>query len=151
MKILDFAIDVEQAEHDLYQRLANCSEDLGIRAIFRMIASDEGKLLQKLRKMKEDPSSRELAISIPQKEQRAVSRTQGGSCELLDSNQVRDDLSSYSYILRTEQLLLNLYANMKEREDDPEARELLDMILTEKQEEIDRIHMLYDFVNAPNF
>lgn len=150
MKILDFAIDVEQAEHDLYQRLASCSEDVGIQAIFKMVASDERKLLNKLLKMKEDSANCELEIAVSQREQRTIKSTQSGSCELLDRFDVRDDLSSYSYILRTEQLLLNLYANMKQREEDPGARELLDLIIAEKQEEIDRIHMLYDFINAPN-
>ncbi len=78
-----------------------------------------------------------------------ISRQQSGSCELLEHHHVRDDLSSYTYILRTEQLLLNLYRNMLENESDPETRELLHMILAEKQEEIDRLHMLYDFISSP--
>ncbi len=150
MKILDFAIDVEQAEHDLYQRLASCSDNMGIQAIFRMIATDERKLLKKLRQMKEDAGNSELEVVVSKNEKKTISRTNSSSCELLDRFEVRDDLSSYNYILRTEQLLLNLYANMKQREEDPGARNLLDMIIAEKQEEIDRIHMLYDFVNAPS-
>ena len=150
MKILDFAIAVEQAEHDLYQRLSSCSDKLGIQAIFKMMVSDERKLLKKLRKMKEDPDNYELEISVSQAEKKIIKRTNAASCDLLERFEVRDDLSSYNYILRTEQLLLNLYINMKQREDDQDARELLDMIIAEKQEEVDRIHMLYDFVNAPN-
>ncbi len=149
MKILDFAIDVEQAEHDLYQRLANCTDNLGVKAIFRMVASDERKLLNRLRKLKEDPANGELELHSQPKSQNAISRQQGGSCELLEQNHVRDDLSSYSYILRTEQLLLNLYKNMLEGETDFETRELLEMILAEKQEEIDRLHMLYEFISSP--
>ena len=34
--------------------------------------------------------------------------------------------------------------NLKKRESDPEAQALFDLILDEKQLEIDRIHTLYD-------
>ena len=150
MKILDFAIDVEQAERDLYRRLAVCTQHEGIRSIFRMIADDEGKLLKKLRQLKDDPENNSIELNAQQHVPNSLRKNQAGNCELLDQNNVRDDLSGYSYILKTEQLLLNLYLNLKEREQDPEAKALFDLILQEKQSEIDRIHTIFDFVNAPN-
>jgi rubrerythrin len=150
MKILDFAIDVEQAERDLYRRLAACSQHEGIRSIFKMIASDEGKLLKKLKQLKQDPENNALELQVSPTIPKSVRKTQAGSCELLDQHNVRDDLSGYNYILKTEQLLLNLYLNLKEHEKDPEAKALFDLILQEKQLEIDRIHMIFDFINAPN-
>jgi|GEM_PF-1741142 len=144
MKILDFVIDVELAEQDLYRRLADCSRDLTIRSIFQMVASKESMLLQKLRQLKEDPLKNSLEMHRDPQVQGLLRRNQGGSCELLDENDIRNDLNSYNYILRTEQLVFNLYVNLKERERDPEAQALLNLILDEKQQEIDRIHTLYD-------
>jgi rubrerythrin len=144
MKIIDFAIDVEQAEQDLYRRLALCSRDLAIRSIFNMIASKESVLLRKLRQLKADPVKNSLEIHREPQLQVQLQRNHAGSCELLDENDIRNDLSSYSYILRTEQLVFNLYAKLKDRESDPDAQALLNLILKEKQQEIDRIHTLYD-------
>ena len=144
MKILDFAIDVEQAEEDLYRRLADCSRDLTIRAIFQMVAAKERILLQKLRQLKEDPQKGSLEMHREPQVQTQLRRSQVGSCELLDENDIRNDLNGYNYILRMEQLVLNLYANLKNRERDPDARTLLGLILSEKRQEIDRIHTIYD-------
>ena len=144
MKIIDFVIDVERAEQDLYRRLADCSRDLIIRSIFQMVASKESILLQKLRQFKEDPEKNSLELYRLTEGQENLRRKQEISCELLEDIDIRTDLSSYSYILRTERLVYNLYANLKERELDPDARALFNLILVEKQQEIDRIHTLYD-------
>lgn len=144
MKIIDFVIDVELAEQDLYRRLADCSRDMTIRSIFQMVASKENVLLQKLRQLKEDPAKNSLEMHREPPDQVPVRRNQAGNCELLDTNDIRTDLNSYSYILRTEQLVFNLYVNLKERERDPDAQALLNLILDEKQQEIDRILTLYD-------
>jgi len=143
MKILDFAIDVEQAEQELYYRLADCSSDQTIKAIFQMIATKEMVLLQKLRELKKSPQYCEFEISRAPTQQR-LRRNQNASCELLDEQDIRDDLSSYNYILRTEQLIYDLYTQLKERETDPQAQRLLDLLLNEKQLEIERINTLYD-------
>lgn len=150
MRILDFAIDVEQAERDLYRRLAECSQNDGIRKVFQMIADDEGRLLTKLRNLKKNPENRSVELHASPKFSSSLRKAQAGSCELLDENNVRDELSGYNYVLKTEQLLLNLYLNLKEREADPDAKALIDMILYEKQDEINRIYLLFDFVNSPN-
>ena len=143
MKILDFAIDVEQAEQDLYFRLAKCSSDKTITAIFQMIATKERVLLDKLRKLKKDPNHCRLEISrMPQHEQ--ISKNKHANCELLGQHEIRHDLSSYSYILRTEQLVFNLYAKLRESVSDLESQSLLDLLLTEKRQEISRISTLYD-------
>jgi len=144
MKIIDFAIGVEQAEQDLYRRLADCSQDQIIRSIFTMVASKESLLLQKLRQLKEDPAKSSLEIHRDPRLHPHLKRNQAASCELLDKLDIRNDLSSYSYILQTEQLVYNLYLNLKKRESDPDAQALFNLILDEKQQEIDRIHTLYD-------
>jgi len=144
MKIIDFVIDVEQAEQDLYRRLADCSADRTIRSIFSMVAAKENMLLEKLQRFKHDPAKSSLETQAPARLNEQLRENQSASCELLENNEIRNDLSSYSYILRTEQLVFNLYAKLKDREPDPAARELLSLILTEKQQEIARIHTLYD-------
>ena len=144
MKVLDFAIDVEQAEQDLYRRLADCSADQSIKSIFQMIAAKEMVLVEKLRSLKNNPQHREQELSRTPKASRKMKITQRGSCELLELNEVRDDLSSYNYILRTEQLVYNLYVKLKEHESDPHSQSLLDLLLNEKRQEIDRISTLYD-------
>ena len=150
MKILDFAIDVERAERDLYQRLANCSDSEGLRSIFQMIAADEGKLLKRLRELKENPENGSIELESAPDLPAKLRKEQNGSCELLDRYHVNDDVSGYSYIQQTERLLLNLYTNLRERETSSEAKNLLNLILREKKEEIERVHMIYNFVNAPN-
>ncbi len=109
-----------------------------------MIASKEGILLRKLQQLKSDPSNRSLDMHKGGQIKSQAARNHAGNCQLLDDNEIRNDLSSYSYILRTEQLVYNLYANLKENERDPDAQALLSLILDEKQLEIDRIHTLYD-------
>lgn len=143
MKILDFAIDVEQAEKDLYCRLADCSSDKAIKAIFQMIATKEMVLLEKLQELKKNPQHCEQEISR-QPEQQQVRKNQKASCELLEQQEVRDDLSSYNYILRTEQLIFNLYSQLKASETDPQAQTLFELLLKEKRQEIDRISTLYE-------
>ena len=143
MKILDFAIDVEQAEQDHYHRLSECTENQSVKAIFQMIATKEKLLLDKLRELKRNPRHCQQEITrAPQ--YRKLESNQNASCEILHQQEVRDDLSSYSYILRTEQLVFNLYTKLKESIDDPQAQYLLDLLLNEKRQEIDRISTLYD-------
>ncbi len=144
MKILDFAIDVERAEQDLYLRLADCSADRSIKSIFQMIAAKEMVLVEKLRGLKCDPLHREQELSRTPKAGGVMRRRKNDFCELLDQNEVRDDLSSYDFILRTEQLVYNLYVNLKDNETDSGAQSLLDLLLNEKRQEIDRISTLYD-------
>jgi len=144
MTLIDFVIDVEQAEQDLYRRLADCSPDLTIRSIFQMIASKERVLVQKLRQLKENPQNNSLELHRDPQLHGALRNVQMATCELLDDQDIRSDLSSYTYILRTEQLVFNLYVRLMEQEQDPDARALLNLILLEKQQEIDRIHTLYD-------
>lgn len=144
MKILDFAIDVEKAEQDLYKRLAACSANQGIKAIFEMIATKEMLLLDKLRHLKKNPQHYKLNVNKIPKQINQIKHTQGGNCELLEHNDVRDDLSSYSYIIRTEQLVFNLYTCLKESQKDPQSQRVLDILLAEKQQEIDRISTIYD-------
>lgn len=143
MKILDFAIDVELAEQELYRRLADCSNDDVIKNIFQMIATKEMVLLEKLRELKTNPQHRDQEISRQHNKNR-LKKKQNVSCELLEQHEVRDDLSSYRYILRTEQLIYNLYTNLKVTETDPRSLSLLDLLLAEKSQEIDRISTLYD-------
>jgi len=143
MKILDFAIDVEQAEQELYYRLADCSSDQTIKAIFQMIASKERLLLEKLQALKRNPQHCEQEISR-QSRQQAVKLNQKVNCDILEQHEVRDDLSSYNFILRTEQLVYSLYNQLWERETDPHAQSLLTLLLDEKRQEIDRISTLYD-------
>jgi rubrerythrin len=143
MKMLDFAIDVEQAEQELYRRLAECSNTQSMKAIFEMIATKEQLLLDKLRALKSNPKHYQQELSKPPRSEKFKNR-QNVSCELLEQQEVRDDLSSYSYILRTEQLIYNLYTKLKETETDPQAQSLLDLLLHEKRQEIDRISTLYD-------
>lgn len=150
MKILDFAIAAEMAEKDLYQRLSECSPDIGIRSIFKMIADDEGKLLNKLRKLKENPENRQAELHAPLKTQSAYRNNDSTSCDLLEQQKITDDLGSYRYILQTEQLLLNLYTRLQQRENDPQSSALLRLILDEKRAEIDRVQMLYEFIQAPD-
>ena len=144
MNIIDFVIDVEQAEQDLYRRLADCSPDTTIRSIFSMVASKENLILQKLRQLKEDPANSALETRIVPDLRGQLRGNRNANCELLEDQGIRNDLSSYSYILRTEQLVYNLYANLREREPDPDAKMLFNLILAEKQQEIDRIYTLYD-------
>lgn len=143
MRILDFVINVEQAEQDLYRRLAECSGDDAIRSVFQTVATKERILLQKLQQLKDDPSNNSLQLR-KERPPTQVRKNRAGSCELLDDYGIRNDLGSYNYILQTEQMVFNLYVNLKKRESDPEAHALFDLILDEKQLEIDRIHTLYD-------
>ncbi len=144
MKILDFVIDVEQAEQDLYRRLANCSQDRTIQSIFEMIAAKERILLKKLQHLKEDPQKNSLEMHREPKLQAQLCHAQTGNCELIDENDISNDLNGYNYILRTEQMVFNLYVKLKKRAEDPDAQALFNLILKEKQLEIERIHAIYD-------
>ncbi|WP_303722836.1 hypothetical protein [Malonomonas rubra] len=100
-------------------------------------------MLKKLRELKKDPVHyRQEVARTPNSN--LMSSNRNASCDLLDQYELRDDLSSYNYILRTEQLVFNLYAKLKESVSDQDSQSLLDLLLSEKSQEIDRISTLYE-------
>ncbi|BCR04116.1 ferritin [Desulfuromonas versatilis] len=147
MNVFDFAMDVERSGMKYYRRLANKTENKGIRRIFSMMAKDEEMLLRRFQAM------RGRVQNTTMEDSRVLDYAANIFEGLLDDNdalRMETDLDAYNYVLEVEKAICQLYRDAAEREKNDEVRGLLRKIGAEEHRELESLEKIYDFVNAPN-
>jgi rubrerythrin len=144
MKVIDFAIEMEERERDLYKELAQRSEKEGLRAIYARMAEDEEEIVRKLQAMASTGSDAEsLAL------EGMVSPLEMG-IDLEKALRLEDGLQAYRFLMEVEKAMRDFYDGVAQRESDPYARDLLLNVAAEEERELQDLESLYEFANAPN-
>jgi len=147
MNVFDFAMDIERSGRQFYRRLAQKTDNKGLKTIFTMMARDEDELLRKFQAMKVS------AQSTTMEDSRALEYAENVFEEVLDESRalhLKNDLQAYNYVMKVEEDLCRLYEDAAAHESDTGVRNLLLRIAAEEHRELKNLQKIYDFVNAPN-
>lgn len=148
MNIYDFAMSVEQSGMKFYRKMAEATEDPGLKKIFAMMVKDEEYLFHEYEKMREKAPKRAL------KDARVLAEATNLFAEELDPSKVLekidDDLDAYKFIMAMEEKLYTQYEKVAEKEDDAQLKNKLLEFARVEHKEHDEIEAAYDFANAPN-
>lgn len=148
MTIFDFAMSMESSAMKFYRKLADATENTGLKKIFSMMIRDEEALYRKFEQMREDAPKTLL------KEGRSVFSATDLFMEKMKISRVlgsiNDDVDAYRFIMAMEEKLFMMYEKAAEQESDPKLKQALLKIARAEHKEYDAIEKVMDFVNAPN-
>ncbi len=144
MKVIDFAIEMEMRERDLYKELAQNAEQKGVRTIYARMAEDEEGIVRNLR---------EMASTISDVDSLALESVRSPLDRNFDRERalkIDDGLQAYRFLMGMEKAMRDFYTKAARRESDPRARDLLLSVAAQEEKELHELETLYEFVNAPN-
>lgn len=148
MNIYEFAMSVEQSGVKFYRKMAEATDNPGLKRIFSMMVKDEEYLYEQMEKMRQKAPTRAL------KDAKGLAEATDLFAEGLDPEKalarIHDDLDAYRFIMSVEEKLYTMYEQVAEKEEDPQLRNKLLEIARLEHREHDEIQKAYDFVNAPN-
>lgn len=147
MNVFDFAMDIESSGRQFYRNLSRRGRTTGVRKIFAMLAQDEAELLNRMQAMKR------TAQSATMEDSQALEYCENVFREVLVEREalaINDDLEAYRFAMRVEGEICNLYEMAARREKNVEVANLLRRIAAEERRELESLHDLFDFINAPN-
>ncbi|AMV73468.1 ferritin family protein [Desulfuromonas carbonis] len=146
MTVLDFARHLEQSGRDFYTEMAARTSQDGVRKIFQLLAGDQQRLLDRLRRMQERPGTLSKAESLLLN--RAVNifeKMRQREAQLA----VNNDLDAYLLAINAERQIVDQYLKVLNRTDNADLRQALLRVLSLDRQELEELEQLYDFVNAP--
>ncbi len=145
MTVLDFARRLEQSGFDFYTEMAQKTSKEGAGKVFRLLAGDQQRLLEQLRRMQErfaaidrDTEAFGRAINVFEKLRRQEQQRTVGS-----------DLDAYLLAIGAEREVVGQYRNLLERIKSPDLKRIVMRVLSLDRRELEELEQLYDFVNAP--
>jgi len=147
MRLYDFALEVERAGRDLYQRLAEGVHDPGLHRIFAMMVEDEQRLLHQLRLLAQRAQRRGFEdAEIFEPGENVYRRLQPEQLRA----EIHNDVDAYHMAVRLSDEVCRLYEAKADKLDDSELRDELMAILDRERREREELRLLLDFTNAPN-
>ena len=147
MNVFDFAMNIERSGSQFYGQMANRVQESGPKTIFRMVAKDEKKLINKFRDMKNRLGT------LTMEDSKALDRVTNPFEEpSLKENalQLKTDLEAYAYVIGIEKQLCRLFENAARQEPDEQVKALLLKVAEEEKKELESLRSVRDFVNAPD-
>lgn len=146
MNIFDFAIKMELDGKAYYQKLAAATTDGGLKSIFSSLSSDEQKHYEAILGIKSGTAQKMIASSALEDAKNLF--------ELLTADKnfassLKKSLDGYQYARKIEADSVKLYEDMAEKEDNPEAVQLLLRIADEEKQHFNILDNLCDYVLAP--
>nr|NIS40802.1 ferritin family protein [Desulfuromonadales bacterium] len=148
MNIFDFAMSVEQSGMKFYRKMAEATDNPGLKKIFSMMVKDEEYLYDQFEKMRKKAPTRALKDARSLAEATDIFAEELDPQKVLDS--IDDDLDAYRFIMAVEEKLSTMYERVAEKEQDVQLKNKLLEIARVEHREHDEIEAAYDFVNAPN-
>lgn len=146
MKILDFAIKMEQDGKSYYEKLASSSTLPGLKTIFARLAEDEQKhcdiFLALQGGAKDVAMADSTALEFSKNVFTALPKEAGAT--------VKDDLESYRYAMEIEAESFRLYEDAAEKGELAGAKQLLLKIAAEEHKHFQILENIFSYVNAPN-
>jgi rubrerythrin len=150
MKVIDFALEMEEMGTDYFRCLANEASVSGVKAVFTMLAEEQQELYDTFLTMKQGASAHCNADSHTLERAREafgkIFAQDGAHLELL-----KTDLAAYEHAMHVEAAIVRFIEELAERERDDEARALLREIADEERRHYDTVESIHDFVAAPKW
>jgi len=145
MDIFEFALQMEQEGMDLYIKIAESSDDEGIKNIFTTLASDEEKHQQVIRSMKADnPVVSETEILSKARNVFAGIKDDGGG---IDISQPQADL--YRVARDIEAKSVKFYTEKAAEEKDPGRKNIFKALAGEEKKHLFLLEHMIEFVSRP--
>ncbi len=140
MKVIDFAIELEERERDFYKELAQKAEKDDVRGVYAHMAETEEEMVRNLRQMAggdiESSALETMKSPLGLDKERAL--------------KMEDGLQAYRFLMGVEKAMRDFYAGAARKESDPQARDLLLSVAAQEERELKELENIYEFVNAPN-
>jgi len=145
MDIFEFALQMEKEGMDLYLEIAGKSDDRGIQKIFGMLASDEKRHQDVIRRMRDgDPDVEETEVLSEARNVFAGMRDDG---EKIDTAQPQSDL--YRKAMDIEERSVRFYTEKAEEEKDPGKNKIFEALSREEEKHLFLIENMVEFISRP--
>lgn len=147
MNLYQYARNMEHSGIDFYRKLAESTQEEGIRRVFGMMAEDEQELLYKLEAFRSHyPEIGEMECGVLNRMAIPFDHIcDNGRCELITT-----DLEAYELALEAERKVVQQYRDAAAREKNPGIRQMIEWMAALEQQELGKIEELHDFAEAPN-
>lgn len=150
MKVIDFALEMEEMGKDYFRRLAAEASMTGVRTVFTMLAEEQQELYDTFLAIKRGASAHCNADS------QALERARETFARLFAPDGahlalLKTDLAAYEHAMQVEAAIVSFCEELAERERDEEARALLREIAAEERRHYDTVESIHDFVAAPRW
>jgi len=147
MKLYEFAQKTERSGVEFYQRMAEASKEVGIKNIFRMMASDEEKMLDKLAGF---PKHYPEMSNMDSDALRESSIVFASICSAGRCSRICSDLDAYQLVIEAERKIIDQYLVAAESEGNKKTKQMLNWLASFERHKLLEIERLFDFANAPN-
>ncbi len=147
MDLYQYAHQTEKSGAQFYQHMAGRATKEGLKRVFKLMAGEEERLLDKLSKFRKHfPEIGDVSCRSLNKDTIVFdSICDNGVCDLIES-----DLDAYQLAIRAKRNLIRRYREAAEQEPHAATRKLLIWLEAMEKHQLDEIEQLYDFANAPN-
>ncbi|BDV44370.1 ferritin [Geotalea uraniireducens] len=150
MKVLDFALQMEELGKNYYERLAAETSLNGIRAVFSMLAEEQQELYDTFQAMKRGASAHcnadSLALDRAWRNFGKIFAAGSGTIDLL-----KNDLDAYRHAIQVEADIVRFFEELASSENNAEARALINEIAAMERKAYRRVENIHDFVAAPKW
>lgn len=150
MKVLDFALQMEEMGRNYYERLAAETSLNGIRAVFSMLAEEQQELYDTFQAMKRGASAHcnadSLTLDRAWQQFGRIFAGDGTSIALLKS-----DLDAYRHAVQVEADIVGFFEELAKSERNAEARAMLNEVAAVERKSYRRVETIHDFVAAPTW
>ncbi|MBI5743626.1 MAG: ferritin family protein [Elusimicrobia bacterium] len=148
MNVFEFAIKMELAGQEFYEKLARGVPHAGLKSIFSQLAADEQKHYKIFSALK--AQHREAAMADTPALEQAKTIFRDLLAQKDPAGPVKGDLEAYRYAIKLEADSFRLYEEAAAKEKDQGVKGLLLRIAGEEHKHFEILQNIYDFVNAPN-
>lgn len=147
MNVFDFAISMEKDGRAYYEKLAEQTDQPGLKTIFTRLAEDEQKHYEIFQKLKNNQGP----LSMPATT--VIAETKNIFVELTKETRdlrVNESLSAYQHAMKIEADSVRFYEKAAGEEKDSATKTLLLKVADEEHKHFNVLENIYNFVNAPN-
>ncbi|WP_029917155.1 ferritin-like domain-containing protein [Pelobacter seleniigenes] len=148
MKILDFAMQMEEDGKSYYQQLANQAKHPGLKNIFQRLVLDEQKHYEIFQRWKLTGKAPHMTDTTIIADVKNVFEQLPQTAATLEVQQ--GDLDAYQHAMKIEADSFRLYEECAEKEADEGTKALLLRIAAEEHKHFNVMENIYHFINAPN-
>ena len=145
MDIFEFALQMEQEGMELYLEIAEKSSSVGVKKIFGMLASDEEKHQDVIRKMRK--SSPEVAETEVLSKARNVFAELRDKGDKIDTSEPQADL--YRKARDIEARSVKFYTEKAEEEKSPDKERIFTALSKEEKKHLFLLDNLLEFISRP--
>lgn len=146
MRVLDFAMKVEEDAKKLYEELEARATDEDMKRIFRLLAESEGMHHSKMEELKR-------GVGNPTLDGGSLDETRNVFHRLLEKREfddaLTDDPDGYRHVISAEEESIRTYQDLVAEATSPDAKNLLLNIIEQEKRHLEIVTNIYEFVEAP--